>query len=312
MCHICHFFACRTVCGPVLDRDYAGQRRYLVIMKNELTPDGAKIKSLRKALPGDQQLQKIFCTKLDGIKERKLREIENKNCPISPKQAQGLAGALGVNVNEILITQAPAEQDGYIQCVLKKCVSAIEILGQLRNLVGQCRARVDVDINTKQAALIEECLFLVQQIARRPIVGEYESCEYSVPEIERDTFSDRRFPEIYRMGRLNEVLQELHSYGVGVFVGNYTRRQEHSQKLPKWRLEAIGPALVNQSLIVFGPAERETMAVKEIVSIVRSGKGWVTRSTEFDGPTWVPWPRPDECLDPEEEARWDETFQVPV
>ena len=209
-------------------------------MARVLTPNGARIKALRKAREtGDTQKELAHQA---GLGVRTLRLIENENHPMDVRRLRRLAAALGVPHELIVFAEhgprlvdakgpvyAPKEKADthpvtfpeiprFSEVVLRR-VDGVkelqEIAGMAEVIVSHFMAEMDIEVN----GYVEEMLVLLKRMS---IFDDGR---------EPDRFDGLDFPELGRLRRLRELLILLKGNDVLVHVDiNYRSYLEGEER----------------------------------------------------------------------------------
>jgi transcriptional regulator with XRE-family HTH domain len=211
-------------------------------MSGRVTPNGQKIKELRKAAGIKQE---VFAdTDHASVPLRTYSNIENKNSPITHAKLDRIASLLKVPVEDLVLPEharGARQQSGTISQVfeLQRQNSAAKILKW--RAYNSIEFEILVDLKPAQAAHVEELLTII----------EYSCLEYFgdfLDRRDRDYNRDaeeppacivgKRFPEVHLRARAQELLILLEEAEIGVFRGshnyNYYKDEQMSTRGITW------------------------------------------------------------------------------
>jgi transcriptional regulator with XRE-family HTH domain len=203
---------------PVECRDIAGAIPYILLINKRadsrpmkvVTPDGAKIIELRKA---KNMYQKVLGSKV-GLSERTIRDLENKNKPISEFKLVNIATALGVNVEELKDKQT--DTSGQTNRQLSTHQVELNKVASARDFYDECKTashfdwKFHIDPSMHVASLIDETL----RIVKRLVKGDSQPDDFD----NKYTYTDP-----FRVARLGELIDELGREDVNILANTYYR-----------------------------------------------------------------------------------------
>lgn len=203
---------------------------------SKVTPDGKKIARLRKQA---RRKQKDFEPQ---ISERQLRKVERSNHQIDEHVLVNIASILKVKPSEIILNEnALMSEDTSTKNVLEGAFNMelrpFDTGGQFVRFVEYCGSfnwNTDVDPNKTTAHLIEDLLKIVEYYCKTwAAMFEFDA---DITDEFDQTF---RFPELHRMARANELIENLRSENVvvlankyrGAYYNKYTKKSETGDKI---------------------------------------------------------------------------------
>ena len=206
-------------------------------------PNGGKIVELRKRI----ELKQEALAKKAGIPERLLREIERRNHPVKATQITAIATALNTTPDNITLA-TPGQPPTSSASLLKiRAMRSASELSDMASLADRYEWALKVDPTAGTAADMQRLMMIIHRLASGfASSGLTAGGRPLVPGV-TDEYDELPFGVIPRIGRLQELLEDLRKNGVGVLAARYIT-DEHNSTLEQVLAIRFVPANIEEDV----------------------------------------------------------------